>query len=141
MALSLTQLCTTSAVNSIRHGDLSLKIVDQLDDIDCFSSCKIRDALRKRDQKGWSARMRSAHIDIISRRWKGIYLEPTSAYGDFFRDIVVMWEEDDYEDSDDEEDGLQRIDETVHPDWQEYYDWMERNDYLDDDEDDWLFDN
>ena len=136
MVLSLTQLSTNSVVNAIRHGDLSLKTVDQLDEIDCFSASKIHTALLKRDQIGWSARMQAIHMDINSRRWKGIYMEETSAYGDYFRDIVVIWEDDDYEyGKDEEEPNLQRIDETVHPEWREYYDWMVRNDCLEEEED------
>jgi hypothetical protein len=135
MMLSLTQLSTNAAVNAIRHGDLSLKTVDQLDEIDCFSASKIHTALLKRDQIGWSARMQAIHMDINSRRWKGIYMEETSAYGDYFRDIVIVWGEDDSENWDEDHEDLQRIDETVHPEWQEYYDWMERNDMLDDEED------
>ena len=136
MVLSLTQLSTNSVVNAIRHGDLSLKTVDQLDEIDCFSASKIHTALLKRDQIGWSARMQAIHMDINSRRWKGIYMEETWAYGDYFRDIVVIWEDDDYEYGEDEEEpNLQRIDETVHPEWREYYDWMVRNDCLEEEED------
>jgi hypothetical protein len=125
MALSLTQLSVNAVVDNVKNADISLKTIDLLEQTDYLCGQEVRRALMEHDKERWRSNMFPSFIDINSRRWDDIYIDETIEYGDYFRDIVIVW------DKDDEEEGMETIRETTHPYWNDYMDWMTNNEMVD----------